>query len=142
MNIDAITEQLIKNEGMVLHCYLDHLGNETIGVGRLITKDRGITEDEARYLLQNDIALVCNDLDREFPWWAEAPEPVQHAMIDLVFNMGINRWKKFTQTNALLETGDYATAAIELLDSNYARQVPNRAQRISEMIAGADGQFS
>ena len=139
MNFEKIASQLIENEGMVLHAYDDHLGNATIGVGRLITKDRGITEDEARYLLENDITLVCDQLDRSFPWWTDAPEPVRFAMIDLCFNMGIGRLSQFSQTLMLLEAGEYLAASVELLDSNYARQLPHRSARISEMIASGDG---
>lgn len=139
MNFEQIVDQLIEHEGMVLHAYDDHLGNATIGVGRLITKDRGITEEEARYLLENDITLVCDQLDRSFPWWTNAPEPVRFALIDLCFNMGIGRLSKFSQTLMLLENGEYLAASVELLDSNYARQLPNRSQTISQMIAGADG---
>jgi lysozyme len=139
MNFEQIVDQLIEHEGMVLHAYDDHLGNATIGVGRLITKDRGITEEEARYLLENDITLVCDQLDRSFPWWIEAPEQVRFAMIDLCFNMGIGRLSQFSRTLMLLEAGEYLAASVELLDSNYARQLPGRSVRISEMIASCDG---
>ena len=139
MNFEQIVDQLIEHEGMVLHAYDDHLGNATIGVGRLITKDRGITEEEARYLLENDITLVCDQLDRSFPWWIDTPEPVRFAMIDLCFNLGIGRLSPSSRTLMLLEAGEYLAASVELLDSNYARQLPGRSVRISEMIASCDG---
>ena len=66
MNLETVTAIIKKHEGCVLHCYEDHLGYMTIGVGRLIDKKKGggITEDEAEYLLKNDIKRVviqyCN----------------------------------------------------------------------------------
>ena len=68
MNIETVKELLIENEGMVLHCYKDHLGLDPIGVGRLIHEGKGgLTEEEAKYLLENDIGRVIDRLDRNFP---------------------------------------------------------------------------
>ena len=69
MNIDTVTEMLIANEGVVLHEYKDHLGYSTLGVGRLIEKDKGgITEEEAKYLLANAATDASSD--------EEEPEPL------------------------------------------------------------------
>ena len=87
MNIETVTDMLIVNEGMVLHEYKDHLGYSTIGVGRLIEEGMGgITEEEAKYLLANDIQTVCDRLDSKFAWWRDLSENRQHVMIDLSFN--------------------------------------------------------
>ena len=40
MNIEAITQMLIDNEGMILHEYKDHLGYSTIGVVMLTALDQ------------------------------------------------------------------------------------------------------
>ena len=118
MNRDALTDQLIREEGMVLHVYDDSLGHPTLGVGRLVSSDRGISEAEAIYLLDNDITLVCQDLDRNVPWWGDTPECVQHALCDLAFNLDIVQLLKFSKTLALLEASDCQAASIELLDPN------------------------
>jgi len=134
MNIETIKEMLIANEGMVLHSYKDHLGLDTIGVGRLIHEGKGgLTEDEAKYLLENDIGRVIDRLDRNFPWWRNLSENRQHVMIDLSFNLG-NRLSKFVNFLNSLEAGDNAAASEHLLDSKYARQVTNRANRNAELI--------
>jgi lysozyme len=64
---------------------------------------------------------------------------MQHALCDLAFNLGIVQLLKFSKTLALLEAGDYQAASIELLDSNYARQLPQRSQRVSDQLAQGDG---
>lgn len=134
MNIEAITQMLIDNEGMILHEYKDHLGYSTIGVGRLIEKDKGgLTEEECKYLLENDIGRVMARLDRNFSWWRDLSEGRQHVMIDLSFNLG-NRLSKFVKFLSNLEAGLYEAAATELLDSLYAKQVPNRAERNADII--------
>ena len=136
MNIDAVTEMLIANEGVVLHEYKDHLNYSTIGVGRLIEEGKGgITEEEAKYLLANDIQTVCDRLDRNWPWWRDLSENRQHVMIDLSFNLG-NRLGQFKNFLANLQAGNYQAASDDLMDSKYAEQVPNRATRNRDLIRG------
>ena len=136
MNIDTVTEMLIANEGVVLHEYKDHLGYSTLGVGRLIEKDKGgITEEEAKYLLANDIQTVCDRLDRNWSWWRDLSEDRQHVMIDLSFNLG-NRLGQFKNFLANLQAGNYQAASDDLMDSKYAEQVPNRATRNRDLIRG------
>ena len=51
MNYDrsALIDQLILHEGLKLHVYKDHLGIDTIGVGRNL-EDRGITDGELSFM--------------------------------------------------------------------------------------------
>ena len=136
MNIETVTDMLITNEGMVLHEYKDHLGYSTIGVGRLIEEGMGgITEEEARYLLENDIGRVMQRLDSKFAWWRDLSENRQHVMIDLSFNLG-NRLDKFVNFLANMEAGLYDAAAFHLMDSLYAKQVKGRAERNADLIRG------
>ena len=80
-NREALIDQLILHEGLKLQVYQDHLGIDTIGVGRNL-EDRGITDGElafmnmlkaeiyeqgitethARFLLSNDIDIVEKEL--------------------------------------------------------------------------------
>ena len=67
MNYDKekLVNQLIRHEGMELKVYKDSLGIETIGVGRNLV-DRGVSEEEARYLCNNDIDIVEQELGKVF----------------------------------------------------------------------------
>ena len=51
---------------------------------------RGITEDEAMYLLSNDIDSVFIDLDKHLAIWRSYPTEAQYVFIDLCFNLGIH----------------------------------------------------
>ena len=136
MNMNTVIDMLIANEGMVLHAYKDHLGYSTIGVGRLIEQGMGgITEEEARYLLENDIGRVRDRLDSKYPWWRDLSENRQHVMIDLSFNLG-NRLDQFVNFLTHLESKRYDAAAFHLMDSLYARQVKGRAKRNADLIRG------
>ena len=132
---NLIQTRLIEFEGMVLHSYLCPAGFTTIGVGRNIdTNGVGITEEEALFLLRNDIERVINTLDKKYEIWRSFPLDAQYVCIDLVFNMGINTFMSFRKTRAYMELGEWECAAEELLDSKYAEQVGRRALFNSDQL--------
>ena len=136
MNYEQILSDLERDEGLKLKPYQCPAGKLTIGVGRNI-EDLGITEDEARYLLVNDVKRVEGELDRSIPWWRAMPEPAQQALVNMGFNMGWPRLSKFKKMISALQRGDYGTAALEAVDSKWAKQVGQRAWRIAEQFQAA-----
>jgi lysozyme len=131
---ENIKEMLIKNEGLVLQVYKDSLGYDTIGVGRCLDKN-GISEDEAMYLLENDINRVVANLDKVWEVWRSFPVPAQEVCVDMAFQLGITGFMNFRQTRALMEMGCWLEASEEVLRSKYAVQTPNRAARNSRKLA-------
>jgi len=132
-NREQLIDQLINHEGMELEVYEDSLGIPTIGIGRNLV-DRGITEDEARFLCNNDIDIVERELVAEFPIVAELDSIRQRVLIDMAFNVGVPRLTGFRKMWAAIHCGDYAEAAVEMMDSKWARQVGRRAERLSLMM--------
>ena len=132
---DKIIEMLRLHEGVKTHVYTDHLGYETIGVGRCIRKNvgLGLSDDEINYLLSNDVSRVTAELGR-FKWFPELNEARRDAMINLCFQLGLTKLLKFKNFLFSMEDGDYELASTHLLDSLYARQTPARADEIAEMI--------
>ena len=139
MNLDTMREMLIANEGLSLKVYKCTAGANSIGVGRNLDS-RGISEDEAMLMLNNDIEICIAALDKRYPWWKRLSEARQEVMVDLMFNLGESRLAKFVQFLQSMETAssaeDYAVAAEHLLDSLYAKQLPSRSQRNAEIIRG------
>jgi lysozyme len=133
MDIEALKNQLILHEGLKLEPYECTAGKLTIGVGRNI-EDIGITEDEARYLLDNDILRVCDELDRNLSWWRDLSDVRQRVLVDMVFNLGISRFMQFQNAISAIESGDYDKAAEEMLDSRWAKQVGQRAHRLANAM--------
>lgn len=132
-----LTAQLRRDEGEVLTAYQDHLGFWTLGVGRLIDKRKGggITHEESDYLLSNDIDKREAELLRRAPWMANLDAARFGALLNMAFQMGVDGLLGFTNTLALLRAGDYPGAAAGLLQSKWAGQTPERAQRISKQVA-------
>lgn len=50
------------------------------------------------------------------------------------FNIGLARLKGFAKALAAIERGDYKTAAAEMLDSKWARQVGKRASELAKQM--------
>lgn len=135
---DALRLQLIQHEGLRLKPYTDTVGKLTIGVGRNLS-DRGITEAEARYLLDNDINGAIGDL-LALTWFPDLDPIRQRVFVDLCFNLGIVRLKMFTKMLDAASRKDWPNAAAELLNSKYAQQVGQRAQTLAAMlITGREG---
>lgn len=132
-NREELIEQLVDHEGLELEVYEDSLGIATIGIGRNLV-DRGITKEEAYYLCNNDIAIVELELVAEFPIVSDLDAVRQRVVIDMAFNIGVPRLTGFKKMWAAIHCGDYEEAALEMMDSKWARQVGRRAERLSDMM--------
>jgi len=142
LNLQKLSDQLIRHEGMERFPYVDTVGKTTIGVGRNLT-DRGLSQEECRYLLANDIKISIDELKKNFYWFTKLDGVRQIVLVDLHFNLGIVRLKKFRKTLHLIEIcalGDdlWDRAAAELLDSKWARQVGQRARTLAHMLSLGD----
>lgn len=133
MAIKSLVDQLIRDEGVVLHEYKDHLGYSTIGIGRLIDKRKGggISLSEARFLLNNDIVRVSNEVRRALPWSEKLDEERFCVLLNMAFQMGITGLLGFKNTLAMIERGDYRAAAKGMLNSKWSKQTPARCKRLS-----------
>ena len=132
--MEALQEQLIRHENLRMKPYKCTSGKLTIGVGRNI-EDNGITEEEARYLLQNDITRVIYELHHSIPHLVHPLDSIrQHVLIDMCFNLGLTRFLTFKKMLLALEVLNFEMAAVEMLDSEWARQVgDNKGQRAFEL---------
>jgi lysozyme len=127
-----IYDQLRRDEGVRLRPYIDTVGKVTIGVGRNIS-DVGISADEAEILLQNDVSRAMASLQR-LPFYSTLDPIRQAAIVNMVFNLGIDGFLAFGKTIQYLQTSEWEQAAKEMLDSEWAKQVGPRAYRISQQI--------
>ena len=134
---DAFLNQIILHEGLELTPYKCTAGYLTIGVGRNLD-DRGITEDEARFLCKNDIKIVERELGGKFPFITGLGDARIRVLLDMAFNVGLPRLRGFKRMWAALENHDYEEAAKEMLDSKWARQVKTRAYTLARMMESGE----
>lgn len=132
----SLIDDLIRDEGKVLHPYKDTVGKVTIGVGRNLD-DMGVSESEAMLMLLNDIDRVRKELKKNIPWYTTLPKPAQKGLENMCFNLGWPRLSGFRRMLAALENRHFNAAADESLDSKWARQVGARATRIAQLYRSA-----
>lgn len=127
--------ELRRDEGVRLKTYQCSANKLSIGIGRNL-EDRGITRDEAEYLLSNDLSETFTNLDRACPWWKKLTPQQQRGLANMCFNLGLGKLLGFRQMLAALERGDGRAAADHALASLWAKQVGERAQRIARLFRG------
>jgi lysozyme len=139
-----IVSQLRRDEGEVLHVYLDSLGIRTAGVGHNLESHginlpvgSPITQAQSDDWLRFDIEQVKSDLAHHLPWTSQLEEVRRAVLWNMSFNMGVYGVMKFKNTLALIHSGDYLKAADAMLQSTWAQQVGPRADRLArQMLTG------
>jgi len=128
-----LIEELKRDEGVELRPYKCSAGFLTLGVGRNI-EERGITMDESDYLLANDITICEEEATRVFKWYNTLSDVRQRVILNMIFNLGLTKLLNFKKFLAAMEAEDWEEAGKQMLDSRWAKQVGNRADRLEQMI--------
>jgi len=128
-----LEDQLIIHEGYRQFPYKCTADRLTIAIGRNLD-DVGITQDEARYLLKNDIRHARSQCELAFPWFSGLDPVRQDAIVNMCFNLGISRLRGFKKMLTALKEKDFHKAAEEALDSKWAKQVGRRSEDIVHMF--------
>lgn len=125
----------MKHEGLRLFPYPDPLNPQiiTIGVGRNLTA-RGINEEEAMLLLENDIDLARIDLEIIFTNFHAFSENRINALIDMRFNLGRGGFLKFANMIEAINDGDWVRAAKSIRNSLWHSQLPGRVDELAGMV--------
>ena len=131
---------IARHEGFRSKPYRCPAGKLTIGYGRNL-EDKGITQEEARILLRNDVwdalkwaIIVAQENQVDFH---VLPFTVRLALVDMAFNLGLGGLRSFKRMWEALSRKDWEKAAYEALDSKWARQVGQRASEVAELIRRA-----
>jgi len=133
MDLTFLKKMIEGHEGRRLKPYRDTVGKLTIGCGRNLD-DLGISDAEASFMLQNDIERVIGELNHSIPWWVALDSARRMVLVDMGFNLGVPGLSKFRNFLSALQRGDFRTAAAEMLDSLWARQVGKRADDLAKMM--------
>ncbi len=139
---DKLVKQLRRDEGEVLHAYEDHLGFLTIGIGRLIDKRKGggISQEEAAYLLNNDIDTRTAELERRIPWFKGLDDARKGVLLNMAFQLGVDGLLAFKNTLKEVQDGNYSKASEMMLLSKWATQTPERAKRLAKQMETGEWQ--
>lgn len=131
-----ILDQLRRDEGTRNKPYTDSVGKLTIGVGFNLT-DVGLYPEEVEFILENRVGKLDAVL-RAYAWYTPLDEVRKGAILNMAYNMGVGDLLHFPSMIHYLTAGDYPNAAKEMLNSVWATQVGERAQRLAmQMQTGA-----
>lgn len=131
--METLEQQLIRHEGYRQFPYKCSVGIWTVAIGRNL-KDRGISEDEAKYMLHNDIEICKQELNLLYPL-VKALSPARYnVLINMCFNIGIKRLSGFKKMWQALSVGDYDEASRQMLDSKWAKQVGFRSDELASIM--------
>ena len=121
-----------KAEGLKLKAYQDTEGVWTIGYGTNL-QELQIGEDLAQEWLELKLRDALS-YATTYPWFAGLSPERQMVIVDMVYNLGPNRFDGFIKFKAALQARDFRQAAKEMLDSKWASQVKGRAGRLAKTM--------
>jgi len=125
-------DQIKRDEGFRGNVYQCTAGANSIGYGRNLDANP-LTEEEAEYLLDNDLKKVAKECQKFAFYQSLSPER-RAVIINMVFNLGLTRFNKFKKLKAALFIGEYKNAAAEMRDSLWYGQVGERAERLAKIM--------
>lgn len=129
----TLIEQLKEDEGFSAIPYKCPAGHLTIGYG--MNLDAGITKEEAEGMLRVRVDNINRDLENTFPdWYNGLDRNRQDVIINMVYNLGLQGFRKFKKMIHCLEIKDYTSATMEMLQSKWAKQVGKRADRLAKIM--------
>jgi lysozyme len=128
----SLIATLKRDEGFRQFPYRDTENILTIGYGRNL-EHVGISEPEAEQLLLNNIQTAIDTMPHR-DVFDEMNQARQDVLINMCFNMGPNRLKGFRRMWIALSAGLWDSAANEMLDSKWSRQVGERSKRLAKVM--------
>ena len=141
--IEQLREELMADEGCMYSVYLDHLGLKTVGIGHLcrgsdpeskLEVGAPISEERVMELFDQDMSWTFRDCIRLLPEFNDLPDEVRLIVANMMFNLGSKRLSGFSRLLAAIEREDWNSAADEMVDSKWHRQVPERSGRLIERM--------
>lgn len=138
----SLADKIKANEGFSERIYKDSRGFDTIGYGFLVF---ALTTDElalnsgqiepmsreiADKILDFKLAKLERAADAAFSWLSSKPPHVREVVLEMTYQLGLEKLKSFTTTLGLIQSGDYENARKNALKSLWAKQTPNRAKKV------------
>ena len=64
------------------------------------------------------------------------PPNIKDVVIEMCYQLGVGGFSKFKKTISYLQNKQFKDASEEMLDSLWAKQTPNRAKSLSDIVKG------
>ena len=131
MKDSDIKDMIQRHEGYRPYIYYDSLGYPTGGYGHAFLNRSALSHDVAVLLFEQDF----NQAKKDYEKLGLNLDPTRKAVIiDMLFNLGLMRFRSFVKMIHALKAGDYLLAAREMIDSKWAEQTKGRAFELAAMM--------
>lgn len=127
-----LVENIKESEGFRGVVYKCTEGFDTIGYGTRLP----LVEEEAQMLLEYRLKVFVKELEQREPFVNKLPLEKQEILAEMSYQMSVGGVLKFKGMWKALKEFDYDKASVEMLDSLWAVQTPNRAGKLAKMMRG------
>ena len=129
-DFNKLVDRILENEGFKAKPYQCSEGVWTIGHG--ITY---LTEEESKRIVADRIAEKHLGLGGTLDWYNDLPPEVQGVILEMTFQMGTSGMLQFRKMVEAMKDKDWKRASLEMKDSKWYRQTPNRCERLAEIVS-------
>lgn len=142
INFATLKDELIREEGDKRYPYddstgkyihLDTGGNVTIGIGRNLGA-RPLSSEVVEMMFAEDAMEAIAELKIIFKRFDNFTQGRAHALINMMFNLGGDKFRGFIHMIEAVEISDWVGAARGVKSSLFYKERPNRAERIMENL--------
>lgn len=154
LSYDDVLNLIKKHEGVRPRIYKDSLGIPTVGIGfnmlrpdapavlkrigadyhKILSGETELTNEQIQELFNLCLKIAYADAKKYIPAFDNLPKNIKLGLLDMSFNLGYGRLNKFVKTREHILKGDYKSAAAELKNSKWAKQVGNRSGSIISLF--------
>ncbi|WP_322069981.1 glycoside hydrolase family protein [Paraburkholderia bannensis] len=93
-----------------------------------------LSDAQITQLLVSDVTSTFAQLDARAKWWRTLSEVRQRVVANMAFNLGIEKFLGFAKAIAAMKDGGWDTAADEMQNSLWFKQVGDRAVRLCQAM--------
>ena len=158
VDVKQVYQEISSDEGKVLHAYLCSQSHKTVGIGHKVLEtdaeaalsihgtnddvpdEESISEARCYELFQDDVQIAIDGCEKIYGNWEELSQEVQHILVNMCFQLGQRGLSKFKNLKVAIEDYQWQRASEEMMDSRWAGQTPERAERLKSrmlVLAGA-----
>jgi len=125
-----LIEDIKLEEGYSGTIYRCTEGFDTIGYGSRLP----ITKEEAELLLEYRLKAMKAQLT-SYLYDLDIKQEAWDILFNMSYQIGVKGVLNFKNMIKALKNNDYKEASIQMLDSLWAKQTPNRAKRLSDRMS-------
>ena len=152
VDVTQVYEEISDDEGKILHCYMCSEGHKTVGIGHKVLQNdpesnlpvqgayddvpesEGIDEARCYELFQSDVQIAIDGCTAIYDNWDDLPQDIKHILTNMCFQLGRGGLSKFKNMNSAVEQEAWGMMSLEMMDSRWAQQTPERAARLRDRV--------